>query len=806
MWILTALKDALRYWRRRPILALTGLLLLTLGTGVLHVIWAMTDTIVLKPLAYPKPENLYGLESVEVKTQKRVQAVAIADLLDITKNQTQFDAVMGYRGDFLNFREDDGSTTQIFGSLVTSEFNKVYGLIPELGSLFTDEHFIAGQHHVVIISYGLWESEFSKDAGVIGKTMQFDDDLCEVIGVMPKSFKEPAFAEAWRPFPNGSPEGFGRDSRYWSAVVRVKEGVTESQALGELQSLAKRFEEQYPTTNSGWSLTMKPLQEIKVGNLKTPLYLLMAAVSLVLLTTCINLANLQMMSGLQRISEMGIRMAIGESARRLFVRVFVESFVLCVGGSLLGLAVGFVAVKMAANKFSPLLLPRINELTISSDSLWISVLLIVVMSILFGLLPALLALRTQPGTAIKASGSRSGSGSGGAKKTRSMLMVTQIAVTLIIVHAAAFTWLGVQKLRELPLGLDIDNKMVFMIAPKGQQVNNLDKMSQYYYELEQRLAEIQGIRKVSSASSMPMLGGGMEMGFNLLGRDLTSERGIPPTAVYNSISNTFLDTLGVKTIQGEGFSDRDGRGTAAVAMVNQAFVEAYLPDTDPIGQEVQIMQWMEPGFRRIVGVIKDYKETSPTADPKPMVLVPASQTPWIFTTFVIEYEEGAAGVVRKLQQEMSRFDPDVGITTFTVEELLEGQLSQMNIMSMLLVVFAVFVGGLSVFGIGSQVAFMTQERMQEWGIRMALGAEPQQLKQLMVILMLKLVAFGIVVGGVGLAFLYPMLRQQVVNMPTWDAVVSVLFVISIGVITAIVSWLLSWRVGKAQPTMLLQSF
>jgi|GEM_PF-1264870 len=805
MWISSLFKDALRYWFSRPLLALVGIVLLALGTGVLNLIWSVTDTIVLKPLPYPESDRLYGIESVEVKTRKHIQTVAIGDFKDIKDNQKSFEAMVGYRGDFLNYRHEDGSTEQVFGARVTPGFNEVFAPTPLLGNLFSPEHFNPGKSNVALIGYDLWERLFGRDPDVIGKKLRFDKELYEVIGVLPKSFKEPAISELWLPFPNGSGEYFVRDSRYWSGVGRLKEGVSVSEARGELQTLAQQFERYYPATNKGWSLDMKSFQEMQVGDVKTPLYLLLAAVGLVLLTTCVNLANLQMMSGLQRSGEMGIRLAIGESAQRLFSRVFLESFIICFIGGALGFGLCVLGLSLSGHFLPPMFLPRVHELSLSISSVWISIAGILVTSVIFGLLPAYLAFRTPPGIVMRANHTRSGQ-SGGAKRTRSFLLLVQVAVTLLIVHAAVFTYLGMRKLKDLPLGFEVENKSALLISPSNDMAFNLPRLSRLYQDIQTGLDRLDGVRSVTTVSSPPLLQMSLEFGVEMKGRDLVSERGVPATADYNSVSRNYLDTLGLEMVKGEFFSERNDHSTYPVAVVNEAFVKAYLQDIDPINQEVKIMPWMEPRFRRIIGVVQDYKQTSLTEAARPMVMVPMEQTPWMFTAVVLETDPGSPGVMALVESSMRGINPDMGVTPISFEEALESLWGRAEMMSVLLTWFAWFVGVLSLFGIGTQVAFITQERMPEWGIRLALGSQSGQLKQLLVQQMVKLALLGSVLGTVVLYFVYRTLRAESTQIPEWDVWVSIGFYAAIAILTAFITWGLSWRVARAHPTDLLKSY
>ncbi|EDY83577.1 efflux ABC transporter, permease protein [Verrucomicrobiia bacterium DG1235] len=798
-------RDSARYWKRKPFQAALSILLLALGSAAVAILWTVTDVVVRKPLPFPDSQELYGIQSVDEKTGEVLNFMALADFRDFRERQQSFTSLFAYRGQFLNYKEDDGNTRQLYGAKVTRDFALVLKIHPELGSFFDDDDFLSENARSAVISYDLWMDEFSGTEDIVGSSIWFDEVVYQVIGVMPKSFNEPSFADVWTPFPDVTGEYFVRDSRYWNVVGRLKDGVSQEAARQELGQIANDLEEQFPATNRGRGATMDLLQTMIVGDFSTPLILILVAVSLVMFATCLNLANIQLISGLQRRSENGVRQAIGESPKQAMARAFMESCAICFAGCGLGWVLSWLFIKNVDSILPNMFLPRLNEVSMSSSLGWTILVIALLASLSFGLLPAYQVTRSNTNDIIKSGESRHGL-SRESGRSRMALLAGQIAVAVAILQAALLVVHEYQRLRELDLGFDERNLLMITVSPGEARMFDLPGLSEFYSEMDEWLSGRSDFSDATLASSAPLAGFELEFGFQLQGRDLVSERDEAVTAGYNSVSLDYLDSMKIGLLEGRSFSDWDNRESQKVAMVNKAFVEKYLAaGEDPLMQQVQIMPWMVPDFRQVVGVVDDYAQVNVTDEPNPQILVPYTQSPWVFSTFITRVRNPDTFKAEQFETELKQRYPDIGLTVDTIENLLDRHLSIQSLMYLVFVGFGSATLLLSLFGIGSQMAFNVTERSREWGIRLALGATVQQLNNLVI----RKLMLPLIVGcGLGLALFAASFKFHARfggELDTFFFLASLALIVVITVASVATTWFVSDRITRSNPQEILRS-
>lgn len=725
-------RDSARYWKRKPLQAALSVALLALGSAAVAILWTITDSVVRQPLPFPEGHDLYGVQSVDEKTGEAHNFMALADFRDFRERQQSFTGMFGYRAQYLNYKDASDNTRQLFGARVTRDFADVLKIHAELGSFFTDDDFSSEAARSVVISYDLWKTEFDSKPDIIGESIWLDESAYQIIGVMPKSFNEPSFVNLWTSFPDVAGEYFVRDARYWNVVARVKPGVGAIAARQELDQIANDLEEQYPATNRRRGATMESLQTIIVGDYSTPLMLILVAVGLVMFATCLNLANIQLISGLQRRSENGVRQALGESPNQAMARAFMEACVICIVGCGFGWVLSWLFISNVDAVLPAMFLPRLNEVGMTSSLGWTIGLIALFSSLSFGLLPAIQVIRSNTNDIIKSGESRHGL-SRESGRSRTVLLIGQIAVAVAILLAALLVVHEYRRLQDLDLGFEEEGLLMVTVSPGEARMFDLLGLAEFYSEVDTWLEARSEVTESVLASSPPLAGFDLEFGFQLNGRDLAGEREEAITAVYNTVSNDYLDVLDISLVQGRGFSAWDNRESQKVALVNQAFVDRFfVAGENPLAQQVQIMPWLVPDFRQIVGVVGDYAQTNVTDDPKPMIYVPYEQSPWVFVSFVTRIRNMDSFSEERFETEMKQRYPEVGISMESIDEVLERQLSIQALMYFVFVGFGTVTLLLSLFGIGSQMAFNVSERSREWGIRLALGAKVGQLNSLVI--------------------------------------------------------------------------
>lgn len=796
--------DSLRYWKRKPMQALLCVLLLAIGSAAVAILWTITSAIVLKPLPYPDSHELYGVQSLDEKKGKTINFMSLADFRDMREQQTSFTGLFAYRADFLNFQEKSGTTRQLVAARVTRDFVNVLGIRPEIGRFFNPEDFASEESSVAVISHKLWKSEYGMKESVIGESMWGEDTVYQIIGVMPKVFNEPQFTDVWTTFPDVTGEYFVRDSQYWNVVGRLKSDVSLAQAEANVAQIAKSLAEDYPGTNRNRGAKLDTLQNMIVGDYSTPIFLIFSAVSLVMFATCLNLANLQLISGLQRRGEVGIRQAIGESHHQAFSRVLMESCVVCLVGCLFGCLLAWAVIANIESILPAVFLPRLNEVGLSASLIWAILAIALIASVSFGLFPAIQAARMNTNEILKSGESRHGL-SAESRRSRNLLLALQIAVAVVILNGALLVVSEYKRLQSLDLGFREENMALITVSPGESRMFDFEELSLYYGELVDWVGKRNGVVSSASTSSPPLWGFNLDAAFELQGRNLSTERDESVMAMYNSVSNNYLDTMGIKVLEGRGFSEWDNQESQRVAIVNQAFVDEFLEGADPLSQQVQTQTWMVPEFRQVVGVIANFTQGGLTDAPKPQILVPSSQSPWLFTTMVARMNSATESNVKQIEAEMKQAYPDIGISVTTINELLERQLGIQSLLYVLFLGFGFATLLLSLFGVGSQMAFNVSERQREWGIRLALGANVGQLNGLVLKKLVSPMSTGVVVGLLLFA------ASSQVHAGFGSALSTEFFASSTVMVFAIVSasflttWLISSRMTKASPQEILKS-
>lgn len=798
-------RDSLRYWKRKPFQALLSIFLLALGSAAVAILWTITDSVVRQPLPFPESDKLYGIQSVDEKTGEVVNFMALADFRDFRERQQSFTGMFGYRSQYLNFKDKGDKTRQILGARVTRDFADVLRIHTELGTFFSDDDFASEAARSVVISNSLWRQEFEGNQDVIGESIWLDDQVYQIVGVMPKSFNEPSYVDLWTPFPDMTGEYFVRDARYWNVVGRLAPQVSEATAKQELAQIAKELEEEYPGTNRRRGATMDVLQTIIVGDYSTPLLLILVAVSLVMFATCLNLANVQLISGLQRRSENGVRQAIGESPRQAMARAFMESFAICVFGCGLGWALSWAVIANLDTLLPALFLPRLHEVGMSGALAWTIGIIALLSSLSFGLLPAIQVVRANTNDIIKSGENRHGL-SRESGRSRTFLLVGQIAVAVAILQAALLVVHEYRRLKDLDLGFAKEGLVLITVSPGEARMFDLPGLSAFYTEMGDWLESRPEVESAALASSPPLVGFDLEFGFQMKGRDLAAEREEAITAIFNSVSYDYIEKLDIELVEGRSFNEWDNIESQKVAMVNQAFVDKFLAaGEDPTSQQVQIMPWLVSDFRQVVGVVGEYAQTNVTDVPKPMILVPYEQNPWIFSTYVARVRNLDTINIQQFETELKQRYSEVGISMESIDSVLERQLSIQTLMYLVFVGFGVATLLLSLFGIGSQMAFNVSERSREWGIRLALGARVGQLNSLVIRRLLLPLGVGCFLGLGLFALSFRFYRQFGGELDLLFFAASFILISVIVLSSVATTWIVSDRITRSSPQEILRS-
>ncbi len=801
------LRFALRQLRKSPGFTLIAVLTLALGIGANTAIFSVIYAVLLRPLPYPDGDGIMIL--TETDTNQPQISVSFPDYLDWRRDNTSFENIAISRRESFNLSGLQGrAPEQISGGLVTANFFKVIGLTPQLGRVFTEEEDRVGGPLVAIISDRLWQRIFSRDPNVLGRSVNFGNQPYTIIGVMPPQMFSPRTVEVWFPVMRrtDNPGWQTRDNHPglfgWA---RLKKGVTQEAALNELKQIAARLAQQYPDSNSGVSVTMTSLLENQVKDYRDSLNLLLGAVALVLLIACANLANLLAARGATRAREFAVRAAVGASRWQIIRQLLIESVVLALVGGALGLCLAAWGRDLLI-ALSPAGSPRFQDLPLDGWVLSFSVALSFVTSLLFGLWPAWHTSRVDIQLALK-SGGHGSSDSPGARRSRDLLVIAEVALTLVLLSGAGLVLKSFANARSLGLGFDPRLLLSARIDLPEPSYSDAKKLLNFSSALMDKLSALPGVERVALASAPPLMTG-WETSFVPEGAP-EPEPGKFPSAEMNVVTPGYFQTLKTPLLRGRPFEAGDTKDVPPIMIIDQMLADHYFPGQDPLGKRIR-MSTGEKGereYRTIVGVVprlKVYGFEETTA--LPQAYLPMTQQPQTGLVALLRTSLSPKSLERPVRDIVASLDPAQPAFEFkTMQERVEETWATPRLMSFLLVCFAVLALTLAVVGLYGVMAFSALRRMREIGVRLALGAMPAQIRTMMLGQGMRLLGGGLVLGFAGAFALSRVIRSVLFGVSANDPFIYGAVTLVLAGAALFACWIPARRASRVNPMITLRA-
>ncbi len=792
-------QEALRQLRRAPGFSLLATGLLAVGLGSTVATYSLFHSIVLSPLPYANPSEIVVFRSLNHAKAIDQESISPADFRDITERTQSLSVVGGVRADFIAYTPRDGNPSQFITGLVTAGLFDVFGVQPKLGRTFRDDEFSFSSARTVILSEPTWERHFGGEADILGKTILLDDQPHTVIGVMPESFREPTFVDVWLPFPEESPEYFARDSRHWSGFGRIASGRNLTMAQTEIRSISADLAREYPESNRDWVATVQLMQEQRTAGIRTSLVLLLGAVGLVLLIVCFNLANLLLARSIARFPELGVRLALGTTPHRLARVVVAESVFLALVGSVVGAALAAVVLPIIANRIPPVLLPRAHEVALQPSALLIGIAAAVISALICSGLPAWHLARANVSQWLKDGASR-GSTGGGLSRWQSPLVSGQVALTVTVLASAMLLMQSLVRLNQVPPGFEPKDVLTLRLSPPQTRYETNEELNLYYDNILRVVSEVPGVSSAAINASAPL--NGITLTFPSWKEGVSVDQTNAVDAVYAPVSEDFFETLRIPVHAGRTFTEFDKQENAAVAIINEAYARQAFPGENPIGKRVFLMPWMGQVYREIVGIVGDTKQTLLSEPPPPQIYVPDEQMPWFFSTLLIRLDRvnAANDVVAALRAH----DSSLPVSPVALEENIAAGSTQSRLYAYLFAGFAALALGLSALGLHASLRFSLEQRTHEIGVRMALGATPHSIRNLMLGRAGRLTGIGLGIGTVLALPITFLLRSRLYGIGSSDPLTYITLIILIATVTALTALPLARRATRIDPASILQ--
>jgi putative ABC transport system permease protein len=751
-FIETALQDlrfAFRMLRKNPGFSAIAILTLALGIGANTAIFSVVYAVLLKPLPYAGSDQLFTVFQQDVKNPKNVNGFSFLNLRDLREQSEIFSDLSGVQAHQLTLT-GRGEAFNIDTSVVTPDLFTTFRVQPILGRMFIADDGKPGAAPVVVLSETLWRGSFAADPAIIGTSISLDKRAFTVIGVAPAAFRFPQLQKSrqiWVPIVNDPLFGSWLERRggHWLTLTgRVKPGVNPAQAEAQFDAIAARLAKDYPEYNDGWTIRMIPLRDFLVGEVKTPLLVLLGAVGLVLLIACANIANLLLARATSRSREIAVRATLGAGRSRLVRQLLSETLVLSVIGGLAGVALAYYGIRVLAT-FLPPELTRIHSINIDYAVLGFALALSIFASCAVGLVPAFLVARSDLQSTLR-EGGRSGESSA-SRRARNILASAEIALALVLLVAAGLLLRSFSKLTEVSPGFQVEHVVKAEVSLPRAQYSTPQQWFAFSDSLLTRLQSEPGMEESALAIPLPITDGFVNIAFDIENRPAPSAAAAR-IADYVAVTPTYFHVMNIPLIAGRTFEPRDNMSAPPVAVVTQSFVRAYFPSENPIGQRITFGFPPDPGIsREIIGIVGDVHDVSLGKDPGPMMYAAYAQSPFPGACIAVQSTLAPGAVISSIRDSVAALDKDLPVTDIaTMTEVLHDSTAQPRFRTTLIAIFAAIALILAATGIFGVISYSVQCRTNEIGIRVALGASAVSILNMVLSETLILAAIGLAVG------------------------------------------------------------
>jgi putative ABC transport system permease protein len=787
---------AVRQLVKSPGFTFVAVLTLALGVGTTTAIFSVVNGVLLRPLPYPAPESLVRVH--ELVPQYGRFSVAPATFLDWRQQNGVFERIAAYNTTSGTFTDANGPE-RVQGASVSWDMFELLRVAPARGTGFNADQDKPGANNVIVLSHGMWQRRFGGDPGIVGRTISLSGTPVTILGVMPAGFYFPnRTAEFWRPVAL-NPANASRGGHFLGVVARMKPGRTLAQAGGEMKAISERLALQYPESSAKESAEVVLLHEQIVGAIRPALLTLLAAVGVVVLIACANVANLLLVRASVREKEVAIRTALGAGRRRLVLQMLAESLVLAFAGGTLGLLLAYLAIT-PIQTLSAGSIPRVADVTIDRAVLAFALAVSLATGILFGLAPAWQAARAGVGAVLK-EGGRSSVGTGG-RWLRSGLLVAEMALSIILLVGAALLLRSFAKLANVDPGFQADRVLTFQVALPQPSYPDDPRRVAFFDRLLEKLGASPGVNGAGMVQTLPMRGGYV-LTFDVEGRP-PAKPGEEPSANHRAVNPDYFKTLGIPLRRGRGFTAADAEKTPFVSLIDEAFVRKHFANEDPIGKRIKIGNGADSPYE-IVGVVGDVHYEGLDSTASPTMYVPFKQDVFGQMWMLARTDGDPAQLSSVAQQAVREIDPTLPAFSMSpLATIVSDSIAQRRFSMLLLGLFAVVALFLASVGLYGVVSYTVSQRTREIGLRLAIGAAPGNVLRMVLGGGMKLAVVGVVIGLAGALALTQLIATMLFDVERFDPVSYGLTALILLAVAALACYVPARRAMRVDPIVALQ--
>jgi putative ABC transport system permease protein len=799
------LRFALRSFARTPRFTIPAVLALALGIGATSAIFSVIQAVVLKPLPYRDPDRIVSVWESNAKRNRSRNVIAPANFVE-WRARTKSLEHLGSVGPARLTVVLNGQPEEIPGWNASADVFSALGVEAALGRTYTPDEDVEGNDLVIVVSHEFWQSRLGAQPGIVGTAINANGRARTIVGVMPPGFtllgERANFLipygwtlERLRTAP-------GRGSSF--GIARLRDGVSFDQASADMKGIATQLEEEAPQRNTGWSVTLVPVHEQMVEQIRPALRVLAGAVALVLLIACVNVANLLLARSTIRQREMGVRAALGANRSRLVRQMLSESLLLGALGGTAGLLLAYIfhrgLLTLVADRIP---VPRIDQVALDLPVLAFTVVLSLLTGLAFGAIPAAMASRTINETLRE--GMRAGT-SVRSRRALGALVVVEVAVSLVLLAGAGLLIRSFTRLQGVDPGFRAEGLLTARVQLPSTRYDDGRKAADFYARALERIAVLPGVRDAAGITFPPLAGPGIGTSFYRADQAVPSA-GQAPTGEVRPVTPNFFKTMGIPHQSGRDFSWTDQADSPAVAIVSETLVKTQFDGESPLGRRIHVSIGPPPGRQfEIVGVVADIKMTSLDREPRPAVYLPHPQLPLGLMTLLVRTDLEPHSLVSAVASAVRSIDSGVPLGDVkSMDEVVDATLARPRVVAVLLTAFAAIALVLAGVGVYGVMAYSVAHRTQEIGVRMALGATPGAVFRLVLLQALRLIAIGVGIGLVAARVLTGALDTLLYNTDAFDPLTFGLTAVVLIVVGAVACYVPARRGTRVAPTEALRA-
>jgi putative ABC transport system permease protein len=759
--LLQDLRYGMRMLAKSPGFALIAILTLALGIGANTAVFSIVNAVLLRPLPYRQPQQLVKVWGQYSKQGIPQNWISEPEWWDMRAELRSFDAMAAFStGGGANLTRAGSEPLRVTTSQASADLFPLLGVATKQGRVFTADDDQPGHDHVALIDNGFWKTQMASDSNIVGKSIQLNGETYAIVGVLPEGFNFGGDTNLWTPLALDRAKPNDRGNHYLEVVARLKPGVTLPQASAELQAFVDRMTTRFPDnyrTSSGFGMFLRPLQTEIAGDVRPGLLVVFGSVGFVLLIACINLANLLLARGSSRSREMAVRAALGAGRLRLVRQLVTESIVMAVIGGGIGMMLAVWATELL-RRMAGTALPSSANVSIDARVLLFAAGVSIATGIFFSLIPAL--QMSSPVIYESLKDAARGTSAGAGHKLRSGLVVAEISLALVLLVAAGLMVRSLQQLMQVSPGFQTEHLLSFRVSLPQSRYADANAAAAFYRDLTDKLRTLPGVKQAGAVTVLPM------SGLHSSGSTFVDQTSVEGLQVFRPFQKAFieadqrrvtpgyLEAMQIPLVRGRSLTAGDDANAPPVAVVDEEFVKRFWPDRDAIGQRVATGSIPKsnppvPLWRTVVGVVGHIKNDSLDQQGREQVYLPSTQIPFPTRTMYIAVRVNGdpAALAAAIQHDVNSLDPSLPLYEVkTMDELLGASVASRRFNMMLLVVFGAMALTLAAIGTYGVMSYTVSQRTQELGIRMALGATPQDLLRMVVGSAMRLAALGVGIG------------------------------------------------------------